>query len=168
MLLTLPDGARIIVRAIVPEDKPLLVAALNGLSARSTFQRFLSPKVRFTEAELRYLTEVDQRDHIALIAILADGPRVPVAVARCVRVAPDTAELAIVVGDRWQGLGLGKQLTAELARRASAEGIRKISGTMLADNRRAFRLMRASFRTPFDADSISSGIREIVARLAVA
>src|SRR3954470_7619116 len=113
MLLTLPDGARIIVRAIVPEDKPLLVAALNGLSARSTFQRFLSPKVRFTEAELRYLTGVDQRDHIALIAILADGPRVPVAVARCVRVAPDTAELAIVVGDRWQGPGLGQRGTAE-------------------------------------------------------
>jgi GNAT superfamily N-acetyltransferase len=168
MLLTLPGGTRVIVRAIVPEDKPLLVAALNGLSPRSAFQRFLSPKVRFTEAELRYLTEVDQRDHIALIAILADGPRVPVAVARCVRVAPDTAELAIVVGDRWQGLGLGKRLTAELARRAAAEGIEKISGTMLADNRRAFRLMRASFRTPFDADSISSGVREIVARVAVA
>jgi GNAT superfamily N-acetyltransferase len=168
MLLTLPDGTRVIVRAIVPEDKPLLVAGLSGLSPRSAFQRFLSPKAGFTEAELRYLTEVDQRDHIALVAILADGPPVPVAVARCVRVAPDTAEMAIVVGDRWQGLGLGKRLTAELARRASAEGVRKISGTMLADNRRAFRLMRASFRTPFVADNISSGVREVVARVAVA
>ena len=71
--------------------------------------------------------------------------------------------MAIVVGDPWQGLGLGKRLTAELTRIAAREGVTRMSATMLADNRRAFRLMRNAFRFPFDADSMSGGVREIVA-----
>jgi hypothetical protein len=47
------------VRPIAPEDKPLLVAGLQKLSARTVYRRFMSPKTRFTDAELRYLTEVD-------------------------------------------------------------------------------------------------------------
>jgi RimJ/RimL family protein N-acetyltransferase len=167
MLLTLPDGTRARVRPITPEDKPLLVGGLNRLSTRSSFQRFLSPKVRFTPAELRYLTEVDQQRHIALVAVDARDPDRLIAVARSVETEPGTAELAIVVGDPWQGLGLGRRLVAELSRRAAAEGITRIAGTMLADNRPAFRIMRG-IGFPFEADRMSSGIREVVARLAVA
>ena len=48
-----------------PEDKPLLVAGLRALSPETAMKRFLTPKVSFSAAELRYLTEVDQHDHIA-------------------------------------------------------------------------------------------------------
>src|SRR3954467_15888333 len=112
MFLALPDGTRMHARPIVPGDKPLLVAGLSRLSSKSAFQRFLSPKHSFTAAELQYLTEVDGHDHIALIAVDCDRPDQLIAVIRCVRTAPDTAELAIVVGDPWQGLGLGRRLTA--------------------------------------------------------
>ena len=69
MLLTLLDGTTVFVRPIAPEDKPLLVAGLRPLSPETAMKRFLSPKVRFSAAELRYLTEVDQHDHIALVAV---------------------------------------------------------------------------------------------------
>src|SRR5437764_7826865 len=118
MRLTLPDGTRIHVREITPRDKPLLVEGLRRLSRRSAFQRFMSPKVGFSPAELRYLTEVDQHDHIALVAVDADRPSQLIAVARCVRVAPDTADIAVVVGDPWQGMGLGRRLADEVAGRA--------------------------------------------------
>jgi len=88
-----------------------------------------------------------------------------IAVARCVRVAPGTADVAIVVGDPWQNLGLGRRLTAELARVAAQHGIRRFTGTMLAGNRPAFRIMR-SIGWPFEADAISGGVREVVAPLA--
>src|SRR5256885_5149005 len=107
MFLTLPGGTCVRVRPIAPEDKPLLVEGLRRLSPESAFRRFMSPKVSFSEAELRYLTEVDQHDHIALVAVDADDAAQLIAVARCVRVAPDTADIAVVVGDPWQGLGLG-------------------------------------------------------------
>jgi protein lysine acetyltransferase len=166
MFLTLPDGTRVRVRPIVPEDKPLLVDGLRRLSRRSAFQRFMSPKVSFSEAELRYLTEVDQHDHIALVAVDADHPSRLIAVARCVRdkQAPDTADIAVVVGDPWQGMGLGRRLADEVARRARAAGIERIAGTMLADNRAAFRLMRG-FGWPFEHDEMSGGVREVIAVL---
>jgi RimJ/RimL family protein N-acetyltransferase len=166
MLLTLPDGTRVRVRPIAPEDKPLLVEGLRRLSPEAAFRRFMSPKVSFSAAELRYLTEVDGHDHIALVAVDADHRDRLIAVARCVRIpqAPDTADFAIVVGDPWQGMGLGRRLTAELARRARAEGIERFSATMLAHNKPAFRIMRG-FGRPFESDLLSGGVREVVARL---
>jgi GNAT superfamily N-acetyltransferase len=162
MLLTLPDGTTVFVRPIVPEDKPLLVDGLRQLSPESSFRRFLSPKVSFSAAELRYLTEVDGRDHIAYVAL--HGGRL-IAVARAVRIAPDTAEMAITVGDSWQGRGLGRRLAALISERAREQGITKIAGTMLAGNRAAFRLMRG-FGTQMDRDVMSHGVREVVTRLA--
>jgi acetyltransferase len=164
MLLTLPDATRVFVRPIAPEDKPLLVEGLRRLSPEAAFRRFMSPKASFSTAELRYLTEVDQHDHIALVAVDADRPSHLIAVARCVRVAPDTADIAVVVGDPWQGMGLGRRLADELARRARTVGIERIAGTMLADNRAAFRLMRG-FGWPFEHDVLSGGVREVVAVL---
>src|SRR3954451_13874806 len=161
MLLTLPDGTRVRVRPIAPEDKPLLVEGLRRLSPEAAFRRFMSPKVSFSAAELRYLTEVDQRDHIALVAVDAEHPSRLIAVARCVRAAQDTADIAVVVGAPCRRMGLGRRLADELARRARAVGIERIAGTMLADNRAAFRLMRG-FSWPFEHDELSGGVREVV------
>src|ERR1700709_483102 len=115
MLLTILDGTLVYVRPISPEDKDLLAYGLRQLSPETAMRRFLSPKVRFTEKELRYLTEVDQHDHIALVAVDALDTSVLIAVARCVRVEADTADVAVVVGDPWQGLGLGRRLMRRLA-----------------------------------------------------
>jgi acetyltransferase len=165
MLLTLFDGTTVFVRPIVPEDKPLLVAGLRLLSPETAMKRFLSPKVKFSAAELRYLTEVDQHDHIAYVAVDARDPSRLIAVARCVRTGPDVADVAVVVGDPWQGQGLGRRLMALLAERAAEEGITRFAGTMLADNRRALRLMRG-FELPLEHDVVSHGVRDVVTRLA--
>jgi GNAT superfamily N-acetyltransferase len=165
MLLTLLDGTTVFVRPIAPEDKPLLVDGLRRLSPETAFRRFLTPKVRFTDAELAYLTEVDGHDHIAYVAVDALQPACLIAVARVVRVAPDTADMAIVVGDDWQGLGLGRRLAKLVTERAAAEGITRIAGTMLADNRLALRILKG-VSPDFVSDDLSHGVREIVTRLA--
>ena len=66
-----------------------------------------------------------------------------VAVGRVVKTAPDTADIAILVWDEWQGLGLGSWLARRLADAAAAEGVTRIAGTMLADNRPALRILKA-------------------------
>jgi GNAT superfamily N-acetyltransferase len=156
------------VRPIRPDDKPLLSAGLRFLSDESIRKRFLAAKPRFTSTELRYLTEIDHRDHIALVAVHEHHPDLLVGVARCVRLhdRPDTAEMAIVVGDPWQGQGLGRALAEALAEAASAAGIRKFTATMLADNRAARSLMHTLARR-LDEGAVSGGVREVVAELAV-
>src|SRR3954451_16726073 len=165
MLLTLLDGTTVFVRPIAPEDKPLLADGLRLISPETAMRRFLSPKVTFSAAELRYLTEVDGHDHIAFVAVDAHRPDHLIAVARSVRTDVETAEIAVVVGDRWQGLGLGRRLVALLSEAAAREGVTRIAGTMLADNAIALRLVKG-IHAPLDRNYVSHGVREVVTRLA--
>jgi protein lysine acetyltransferase len=167
VLYTLPSGSRVLVRPIAADDKAKLARGLRQLSEESIRKRFLASKPRFTSAELRYLTEVDGFNHIALVAVLEDDPDQLVAVARCVRL-PDraaTAEMAIVVGDPWQNQGLGRALATMLADAALAVGIRRFAATMLGDNEPARRLMR-TFARRLEEGQISGGVREVLVELA--
>lgn len=139
----LSDGTGVKIRPIAPGDKQELQDGLHRLSEATVQRRFLAPKVRFTKAELRYLTEVDGHDHVALVVEQENRPGMIVAVARYVRLNadPDTAEAAIVVADVLQGLGLGTLLAERLAAAAAIHGIGRFTAEMLGDNRAAHRLM---------------------------
>jgi GNAT superfamily N-acetyltransferase len=173
MLVTLSDGTRVRIRPIRPEDKRLLEAGLRRLSPETVRRRFLAAKPSFSGSELRYLTEVDGRDHIALVAVLDADPGRLVAVARSVRLPDrdDTAEMAIVVADDRQGLGLGGTLAEALADAAREAGIRRLAAVMLAGNEAARRLvMRIARRLDGDRGavdaSIHDGVRELTVELA--
>ena len=145
MEIRLEDGKALVVRRIRPEDKPLLADALGRMSDASVRGRFLAPKPRFTARELRYLTEVDFRDHFAVVATPRERPGVIVGVARWVRDAddPSRAEAAITVADHLQGLGLGSTLGRVIADAARVLGVRRFTATMLSDNVASHRLFRA-------------------------
>ena len=164
---TLPDGTQIQIRPIEPGDKTRLSIALRRLSQQSIYRRFLGAKPKLSAAELRYLTEIDGHNHIALVAFLAGDPESIVAVARCVRLleAPDTADFAIVVGDPLQGRGLGSLLARELATAARSAGIRRFSATMAGENVAVRRLI-AHFTQTLEHDELAGGVREVVVKLA--
>jgi RimJ/RimL family protein N-acetyltransferase len=164
---SLHDGTRIVLRPIEPGDKARLSVALGRLSQETIRRRFLAAKPRLTAGELRYLTEVDGRNHLALVVLPADDPDSIVAVARCVLLpdTPDTAEFAIVVGDAFQGRGLGTLLARELAAAARRAGIRRFAATMLGDNEPIRRLMH-TITAHLEVDRIDHGVREVVVDLA--
>ena len=56
-------------------------------------------------------------------------------------------------------------LARRLAAAAAGEGVTRIAGTMLADNRPALRVLKA-VSADFEVDDLSHGVREIVTRLA--
>ena len=165
--IRLTDGTTVLVRPIAPTDKAALAEGLAGLSLASRNARFLGPKARFTSAELRYLTEVDGHDHIALVGYLPERPREIVAVARSVRAAddPGAAEVALVVGDCLQGRGLGRAMGRLLADEGREHGIERVTATMHADNVRARRLLR-SMAARLEGGRIQSGVAELTGKLA--
>jgi RimJ/RimL family protein N-acetyltransferase len=131
----LRDGSAVLIRPVRPEDARLLEDGFAGLSDRSRRMRFLGPKAGLSAAELRYLTDVDHRDHEALGAL--DHARGGgVGIARYVRDREDpyAAEIAVTVIDGWQGRGLGTELLARLSERACQEGIRRFTAAVAADN----------------------------------
>jgi RimJ/RimL family protein N-acetyltransferase len=127
------------VRPVTPDDRRLLHEGFERLSPESRYRRFFTPVSRLTERQLDYLTDVDHRDHEALVAVVpASGDAV--GVARYVRTRPGVAEPAIVVADDWQGRGLATRLLDLLADRAREEGVECFVAPVLSENRAAIAL----------------------------
>jgi GNAT superfamily N-acetyltransferase len=132
-LVVLSDGSEVLVRQVRPEDKPLFVTGWRGLSDESVFRRFLQPRDGLSVGELAFFTEIDHVDHEAIGAL---SDREGVGVARYVRdpERPHMAEAAVVVIDAWQSRGLGGKLLRRLCARATENGIRVFTATLLASN----------------------------------
>jgi len=137
----LPGGRRIGIRPIRSEDRELLADAFQRLSPESRYRRFFAPLERLSEQDLSYLTEVDHKDHEALVAIGPDAEII--GVARYVRSEePTEAEVAVVVGDPWQGRGVATALLDRLVDRARDAGIGNFVALILSENEDAIELFR--------------------------
>ncbi len=141
----LDDGRRVSIRQIVVADLDGLRSFFAALSPETRRLRFHCPVKEVPEELLRKLTEVDQRDHVALIAEAesdSDQPATIVAEARYARSATsDCAEFALVVSDHWQHVGLGSSMARAALHHASFAGVRALCGEALADNQAIRRLM---------------------------
>ncbi len=152
-----------VIRPIRPDDKGMLADGLRRLSPESAQRRFLTPKRTFSRAELRYLTEVDGRDHVALVAEYPCYPvRRLIAVGRFVvdRANPDAAEIAVTVADEWQGRGLGSLLGKHLAHLARNRDVKRFTATMASDNRPAHKLM-AKLTEHLQQRHVGGGVDEL-------
>ena len=128
-------------RPIGPDDKPLLEEGMARLSPQSRRLRFMAPVDSLSRAQLAYLTEIDQRDHIAW-GVLHDDQ--PVAVARIVRLNgdPDAAELAVTVVDHFQRRGIARLLITVMAELARHLGIERFVFEALPENDALLTLLR--------------------------
>ena len=135
--VALDDGRHVTIVPITPEAKPLIARAIERVSPESSRRRFFTVRRRFSERELDELTRLDGWNRYALGAVGrgADGP-LGAAVARFARLPDDprSAELALLVVDDFQRVGLGRRLLARLALAARARGVDRLIGSVLADN----------------------------------
>lgn len=142
----LRDGRSVQVRAIRPDDKHALQSGLHRLSPDSAYFRFFRPKRDLSPQELAYFTEVDFHDHVALVAVLDGGPTL-VGVGRyivCDAKPTRSAEIALVVDETHQGLGIATLLLRHLVKIARAADISAFFATVLAENRRMLAVLDRS------------------------
>jgi nucleotide-binding universal stress UspA family protein/RimJ/RimL family protein N-acetyltransferase len=152
--ITLRDGARVTLRPIAPEDKPLLAALFERLSEESRYRRFFTTKNELSAAELDYLVDIDHSDHEAIIAIDRSTGEA-LGVARYIRPEEDAevAEVAVAVADDWQGRGLGRALLDRVSYRARREGVRRFSALVQSDNPASLGLLAGVGDTQRQSDS---------------
>lgn len=143
---------KIFLRPITPDDREHLQKGFAELSHETIRQRFHSLKKGFTESELDFLTRIDGENHFALVAYTYD--QIGLGVARYIKSPshPEQAELAVVVKDKYQGLGLGTILLEQICEHALSHGIKEFTGMVDSQNDKMIRLLkkRPNFKVHHD------------------
>lgn len=135
----LRDGHPVHLRPITPADGDTLRTFHESLSNRTVYFRFFSAKPALTDADVKYFTSVDHVQRVALIALDAGTM---VGVGRFDALGDGSAEVAFVIRDDVQGLGLGSVLLEHLVAAARELGLQRFVAEVLPENTR----MLATFR----------------------
>ena len=158
-----PDGERVRVRPIRPEDEPLMVRFHESLSEQSVYMRYfhmMKLDQRTAHERLTRICFIDYDREMALVAEHTDpetGEREIMGVARLSRngAAPAEAEFSVLVSDRFQRRGVGTLLVRRLLEVGRDENLRRITAEILLDNRPMQRISeRLGFRLHRDLEDM--------------
>jgi GNAT superfamily N-acetyltransferase len=132
----LRDGSRVEIRALSPDDRDAILAAVDHTSERSLYRRFFAARRSFSEREIAFFLNVDLISHVALVAVVRhdDGGEEIAGGGRYIVLQPGRAEAAFTVVDLYQGRGLGTVLLRHLAAIAGGAGIQEFVAEVLPDN----------------------------------
>jgi acetyltransferase len=134
---TARNGLSMTIRPIHPEDEPRMVHFHESLSDHSVYLRYfhhMDLSARVTHERLSRICFVDYDRAMVVVAEAPDGDIV--AVGRLMRRPPSLeAEFALLVSDAWQGRSLGTELLRSLLSVARNEGIHRVFGQILGENR---------------------------------
>jgi GNAT superfamily N-acetyltransferase len=158
-VVPLRGGRSIRLRPIRPNDAARLQALHSRLSRDTIFSRFFSHLPVLTDERAAYFTSVDYDRRLAIVAVEGEGVDDQiVGVARYDRHTDGKAEMALVVEDRVQRLGIGSVLLAAIIHAARQRGVRTVVADVLGENGRMLHLLRET-HLPYKASRRSEVVR---------
>lgn len=129
------DGREVEIRALQPDDRDDMLAAVGRTGTQSLQRRFFVVKRGFSEKEIAFFMNIDFVNHVALAALADEGGRhVIIGGGRYIVTEPGKAEIAFVVIDDYQGQGVGTLLTRHLAVLARKAGLKALIAEVLPEN----------------------------------
>jgi len=161
---TMKDGTQVTIRPIRPEDEPLIAKFHETLSDRSVYLRYfcsLSLSRRVAHERLLRICFGDYDREMALVAEHTDpstGERRIIGVGRMNKLhTRNEAEVAALVTDQYQKLGLGHELLRRVVQIARDEKVSQVTAEMLPDNiamQAVFRRLGFAIRADEDMTSL--------------
>jgi acetyltransferase len=136
-------GSKLTIRPIRPEDEPLMVNFHSTLSEQTVYMRYFSPlklQQRVAHERLSRICFIDYDREMVLVATRPDEDSKTkseqiLGAGRLTKLhGKREGEFGLVVGDEFQGHGLGKELLARLIEVGRAEELEAIVGYILPDN----------------------------------
>jgi len=157
----LKNGRRVLLRPIKPGDEPYMAELFKAFSRETVRYRFFMIPKEISHTALARYCDVDYDKEIAIIAEIQEKERKRL--LGVVRLATDrdgkTAEIAVVVGDPWQRLGMGYKLVDYIIEIARDKRLNKLYALMLQDNYKAIQLMKEKgFRIEYEEGEIVRGV----------
>jgi len=131
----LRNGLEVCFRALHPDDGERIVEAFSKLDADSIYFRFFGQKAEITEQDFRLIREMDFDTRVALlVTLMQDGREIVIGSASYARFGESAAEIAFLVEEDYQGLGIARKLLTHLGRIAHAAGITTFVAEVLGQN----------------------------------
>ncbi|MER2602636.1 MAG: GNAT family N-acetyltransferase [Candidatus Competibacter phosphatis] len=136
---TLRNGTTVTIRAIRPEDKTRLVSAFKNLDRESIYTRFFQYVRELTDQDLRRATEIDFDREVALVVtvnlgdeetIIGTGRYVVFEEAHAGR----SAEVAFIVEEDYQGLGIASRIFRHLVQIGRQKDVSRLTADVLSGN----------------------------------
>jgi acetyltransferase len=137
------DDVALLIRPLFSDDIGRQLRFLETLSSNSRYERLLGHRSTLRPGELRQLVRFDVRREVALLASVGAGEDEEIiGVARLHNTGEGSCEYAIVVGDAWQGKGVGARLLTRLLDVARSAGVVEVIGTTHSSNEAMKQLAR--------------------------
>ena len=137
---TMKSGEAVTIRPIRPEDEPLLIKLHQTLSDRTVYMRYFQPLKLSQRTAHERLTRICFMDYDREMALVVEhktknGAPEIIAIGRLSKLrGRDEAELAVLVDDRYQHLGMGTELYRRLIAVARDEKVERVVSTILSEN----------------------------------
>ena len=164
MLWPLKNGQEVLLRPIKPEDEPMWLEMFQSFSEEAIRYRFFQIlKDTPHEVRVRYCN-IDYDREIAIIAELAENGRRKILGVTRLSIESDgkSGEMAFIVTDYWQGLGLGTKMVDYVLDIAKEKGVENVYAIMLRDNYRALSLTKKmGFNLEYLSDGTVKGVLDL-------
>jgi RimJ/RimL family protein N-acetyltransferase len=146
---TLGNGTVVTIRAIRPEDKDKLASAFKNLDRESVYTRFFRYVKELTDQDLRRATEIDFDREVALVVTTNLGDEeIVIGTGRYVVYeeadSGRSAEVAFIVREDYQGLGIASRLLRHLVQIGRQQNVSRFTADVLSGNRAMLRVIAGS------------------------
>ncbi|MEJ7772332.1 MAG: GNAT family N-acetyltransferase [Geodermatophilaceae bacterium] len=125
------DGGLVQIRPARPDDREALIRLNARSSDRSLYLRFFAVNRPAADSYVDFELRPPDDDHAALVAMIGADL---VGIAAYERLGPDEAEVALLIDDSHQQMGIGTLLLEHLAAIARAAGLRRFVAETLSEN----------------------------------
>lgn len=144
---TLHDGQKIRVRPIRPDDSERLREFHSRLSRNTLRLRFFTPLQKLSAEFAQHLCEVDFLRRCAFVVSFSGNDDIH-GVGRYEAESAWSAEVAFVVEDHMQGMGMGVLLLERLVAHAREAGFERLTAVVMGENSSMLTLFRESPFSP--------------------
>lgn len=140
----LKNGLAVTIRELRPEDRDAIVRAVAGLDVETIYMRLFGYHP-ITAPDIDRIMQVDPGHELALVVVIGTPPTHQIiGSCRLIELEPENgrraAEVAFMVEEDYQGLGIAGRLLDLLIGIARSRGIAALEADVLAGNRSMLRV----------------------------
>ena len=138
----LSGGQTVHIRPVRPDDEERQREMFYSFTTETVYHRFFEHLKAMPHERLQAYTSIDYRREMALVVLAREDESEPMVAVGAYAIDPATqsAEVAFIVREAYQGKGLGTVLFKRLIEIARVKGARSIVAEIMADNHVMIRL----------------------------